>query len=84
MILVTKEYETDLHSFEAWSGGKDTLDDLTVEQIDQLEEFICELYSDGIDETHLNDFLWFERDYIAEMLGFEDYDELMNENEGDK
>ena len=78
MILVKKEYETDLHSFEAWSGGRDTLVELTFEQINQLDEAVSEMYSEGIDETELNDFLWFERDYIAEILGYENFDEIIN------
>lgn len=80
MFLVKKDYETDLHDFQAWSGGKDTLYDLTLGQLDQLSEIISEMYINGIEETHLNDFLWHERDYIAKLLGFSDYDELLNEN----
>ncbi len=80
MILIKREYETNLHTFEAWQGGKDTLYELTLAQIDQLETIISEMFEDGIDETHLNDFLWFERDCIAGLLGFADFDELMNEN----
>ena len=80
MILVKKEYETDLHGFKAWSGGKDTLNELTFEQVESIDEMLSEWHSDGIDETELNDFLWFERDYIAELLGYSDFDELMEHN----
>lgn len=73
-------YETDLHNFEAWSGGKDTMVELTLEQIEQLDDMFSDMFSEGIDETELNDFLWFERDYIAEILGYEDFDELMSNN----
>lgn len=60
-----------------WSGGRDTLDDLTDEQIDTILEILAssgEEYS----LTELNDFFWFERDTIAEWLGYSDYDDLMN------
>lgn len=60
-----------------WSGGRDTLDDLTDEQIDTILEILAssgEEYS----LTDLNDFFWFERDTIAEWLGYSDYDDLMN------
>ena len=80
MFLVKIEYETDLNGFQAWLGAKDTLYDLTLEQIDLLSESISEMFPDGIEETQLNDFLWFERDYIAGLLGFSDYDELLDEN----
>ena len=41
---------------------------------------IEEAFPEGLEETGLNDFLWFERELIAEWLGFDDYDELLNEN----
>ena len=30
-------YELDLHNFEAWSGGKDTLNDLSSDEISTIE-----------------------------------------------
>ena len=63
-----------------WSGGRDTLDDLTIDEaqtiLDILESAQCsdEYYS----LTDINDFFWFERDTIAEWLGYENFDELMN------
>ena len=62
-----------------WSGGRDTLDDLTVDEaqtiLDILEENQCsdECYT----LTEINNFFWFERDTIAEWLGYECYEELM-------
>ena len=69
-----------LSEFEAWSGGQDTIDDLTSEQLDSLFPMIEEAFPEGLEETGLNDFLWFERELIAEWLGFEDYDTLLDEN----
>ena len=37
-----------------------------------------ELYAE-MEDVELNDFFWFERDTIAEWLGYEDYDELMKD-----
>ena len=63
-----------LENFEAWSGGADTLEELTAEECEQLESIIEDLYPDGMDETQLNDLLWFERDNIAEWLGCRDWE----------
>ena len=32
-------------------------------------------------DTELNDFMWFEDDTIAEWLGYNDFDEIMNRSE---
>lgn len=73
IIEVTSENIYD----ELWSGGRDTLDDLTDEQIDTILDI---LDSEDADYTitELNDFFWFERDTIAKWLGFDSYDDLMN------
>ena len=80
-VIEVKEITSDNIYDELWSGGRDTLDDLTDEQIDTVLDI---LESEGEDYTltELNDFFWFERDTIAEWLGYSDYEDLMNE--GDK
>lgn len=74
--------EIELRDFEAWSGAKYTME--------KLEELYCnsdidvwnilEDYLDSeeepMDETELNDFLWFEDDFIASLLDFEDWEAL--------
>ena len=69
--------EESLDNFEAWSGGKDTLDTLREKgDCDAVEWLIEELYCDDIpSDTTINDFLWFERDTIAQHLGYSDWDE---------
>lgn len=76
-VTEVKEITSDNIYDELWSGGRDTLDDLTDEQIDTI---LSILESEGSDYTltDLNDFFWFERDTIAEWLGYNNYDELMN------
>ena len=66
--------ELNLKDFEAWSGGKDTLDRIIeLDKVDEVEDLINEVfYTEIITETKLNDFLWFEDDYIAEYLGMND------------
>lgn len=68
--------ETTLRDFNAWSGGVETK--RTIIENDKTEEFdqlIEELHPDGINETQLNDILWFEEDWIFEMLGIEEFEE---------
>ena len=66
-----------LTEFEFWSGAKDTAEYLTDDELDQIEEILDELYPAGMDETELNDLFWFEDDLIAEWLGYESFDEIM-------
>ena len=76
--------EISLRDFEGWSGAADTLNTLTDEQKDALEANLEELYPDGMDETGLNDLLWFEEDAIAEWLGFVDWEDLERKNSGEE
>ena len=77
-------YELDLPSFKAWSGAEDTIRVLTYEQIRQLENELSDAYPEGLEETALNDILWFERDWIAELLGFDDWEHLERVNNGEE
>ena len=66
--------ESSLRDFPAWSGGKDTLEVLKEKgDCDEVEGLIEEMDSLGTD-TSINDFLWFERDQIAEYLGYKDWE----------
>lgn len=76
--------ELDLKSFDAWSGAEYTLATLTEHQIEQLECMLEDAYPDGMSDTELNDLLWFERDWIAQMLGFRDWAELESGDEEDE
>lgn len=78
--------ETSLDRFEAWSGGRDTLNTLIEKDLcEQLETMLeCDIFSDGCTDTELNDLLWFERDTIADWLGFSDWNELENGSEEDE
>lgn len=80
--------EESLDNFEAWSGGKDTLDTLREKgDVDSVECLIEELQSCGEEDwskTSINDFLWFERDTIAQHLGYSDWDEYEYGKEDDE
>ena len=67
--------ETPLRRFRFWSGGQENAEELTPAQLDEVESQLEELYPDGIDETELNDFFWFEFDTIKDWLGIYDDDD---------
>lgn len=60
--------------FECWSGAVDTLATIAENDCEeQLMNLLEELFSEGIPSmTEINDFLWFESDYIFECLGIEE------------
>lgn len=70
--------EFDLYDFPAWSGGRDTLETLKEKNlVDEVQAAIEEIYcEESPTDTEINDLLWFERDTIAEWLGFSDWDAL--------
>lgn len=73
-MKITKEI--DLRNFEPWSGAVDTFDKIyNADKIDELEWILEDLYPDGIDETQLNDLLWFDDEWILETLGIDEDDE---------
>lgn len=78
---MTYTIDKSLEDFHAWAGGKDTLDVLIDKGVcDEVEEFIEQCFSHPTD-TDINDFLWFERDQIAEHLGYEDWEAFENGEE---
>ena len=71
------EYKVELNSvsaFPAWSGGKDTLNEVVERGAeDRLTELLEMIFDSSVpSDTEVNDFLWFERDYIYRELGFLD------------
>ena len=69
--------ENSIRNFNFWSGAIDTVDDLTWDDFDILEPIIEEMFEGECSDTDLNDFFWFERDTIAQWLGYENYEELL-------
>ena len=62
--------ELDLTRFEPWSGAVDTYDTIcNADKLDELESLLEDLYPDGIEETQLNDLLWFDDEWVLESLG---------------
>ena len=75
--------EQSLQNFEFWGGASDTINALTYEQINTIEAILEDLYPDGLDATTLNDIFRFEEDWLAELLGFEDFEDLVKSNNED-
>ena len=66
--MIIKNEISSFDGFEAWSGGKDTLDDLTEDQKQRLFSHCEELFDGECTDSELNDYLWFERDEIYQFL----------------
>ena len=76
--------EMSLADFEPWSGAKYSYNVLTYEQLEKLADIFESEYPDGMSETVVNDVLWFEKDWIAEMLGVEDWEALERHNNSEE
>lgn len=80
MNRLTYKEEISLEFFPAWSGGRYTLDIL----VDRgycwpVEQFLIEMFADREElptKTEINDILWFERDMIAQRLGYDNWEAL--------
>ena len=74
--------ETSLENFEAWSGGRDTLEVLIEKGLcDTVEACLEEILDGDSSDTYINDILWMERDMIAEWCGFSSWEALENGEE---
>jgi len=87
MTIITRN-EYDKNDFyrlydNSWSGARDTLDD--IKNADLEEEFMDYLEGlfgdEEVEDTTLNDYIWFERDEIYEALGLDENGELPKEDE---
>lgn len=75
--------EQSLRDFEFWSGARDRVKYLTLEELDQIEAILEDAYPEGTSDTTINDLFWFEEDTIANWLGYNDFDEIMYRNDED-
>lgn len=75
--------EQSLKDFEFWSGARDRAKYLTDEQFDTIEAILEDAYPDGMTDTEINDLFWFEEDTIADWLGYNSFEELMEESDSE-
>lgn len=75
--------EISIYDFEPWSGAVGTYRRLERNnKLNDLEWLLPELFSkDDVEETELNDLLWFEPDIVYEMVGLETESEIEEEIE---
>jgi hypothetical protein len=73
--------DTSLTEFDFWAGAKVTVKYLTDDELDQIEQILEDLYPEGLSETDVNDIFWFEDNLIAEWLGYENFDKIMERDE---
>jgi hypothetical protein len=76
--------EVSLIDFNFWGGAKDTVEELYEEDFNIIQSAIEEMECDEngmIEEVDLNDIIWFERDWIARILGYEDFEELIRDRQ---
>ena len=76
--------EVSLSNFEFWSGAEDIANELTEEQFNIIEAQLEEEYPDGMSEEDVNDLFRFEEDYIAQILGYDDWEEFMHKDDEDE
>lgn len=83
-MKVTMEITADMLKDKLWSGALDTLKYMTLGQAEDvlalLEEMV-EAKGEVWSLTRLNDFFAFNEDFIARYLGFDDFDDLMDQSE---
>ena len=71
--MITIKKEISLYNFQAWSGGKDTLNNIIeADKIDMLEDLLNDCF-EVLTDTQLNDILWFDDQWLYEQLGMEEY-----------
>jgi len=75
-MRITKDES--LSNFEFWSGAKDTVKYLTNDELETIESILEDLHPEGMSEGEINDIFWFEEDIIADWLGYNNFEEIMN------
>lgn len=85
-IITRNEYDNKDFSRlydNSWSGALQTLDDIANADLkEEFMDYLEGLFGDEeVEDTTLNDYIWFERDEIYEALGLDENGELPKEDE---
>lgn len=71
-------------SYSPWSGAEGTYRRIAdAGKLGELEDWLEEMYPDGIGETELNDLLWFDADEVLSAMGLSDEEEEDEEEDED-
>ena len=70
--------EMSIFDFEPWSGAVNTYERLKREgKLDELDSLLPDMFGkDDVEETELNDLLWFEPDVVYELVGLSTESEI--------
>lgn len=71
-----------LENFEPWSGAVSNWREIQdLNKVGELEDILENAYPDGMSETEINDFIWFEEETWRDWLDMEEEDEEEDEEE---
>lgn len=75
--------EMSIFDFEPWSGAVNTYERLKREgKLDELDSLLPDMFGkDDVEETELNDLLWFEPDTVYELVGLQTESEIRDDIE---
>lgn len=74
--------EISIYDFEPWSGAVGTYRRLERNnKLNELERLLPEIFNDDVEETELNDLLWFEPNTVYELVGLQTESEIRDDIE---
>lgn len=56
-----------LVNFDFWGGAKDH--SFTYNELEDIENVLNDIYTEGMEETQINDLFWFEEEFLCECIG---------------
>lgn len=74
MKLILSKY----NDFKFYGGAKCTVMYLSTKEIETIYKKLDKMFPDGMTSMQLNNFFWFEDDRIAQMLGYNNFEEIKN------
>ena len=80
MLTVTTTKQMDANDLRknVWQGAIEVLEHLSDDEVNQVLDYLAEVYPNGMDMGALNDFIWNEKDEVARILGYEDFDKIID------
>lgn len=74
--------EMSIHDFKPWSGAVNTYERLERNnKLNDLEWLLPKLFNGDVEETELNDLLWFEPNTVYELVGLQTESEIRDDIE---
>lgn len=77
-----KIYKEGIDNYEPWGGAVSRYEEIyNAGKLYELESLLEDAYPEGMSETDLNDFIWFEEDTWRDWLDMEEEEEEGDEDE---